>query len=153
MIAVFALVISTVIVLIDPWIKQESPSAFEAILVFIGALLYLVIDLAGLSLLKRIQQYREISWQIMNRLSVALLLQFIVQLVLAFELISTFKTLYAIRQFWSYLPKGFLAQLISMVISDLVIFCTASFNIYSTLKLLQMARKRQDEKIRNRRQY
>ena len=84
----------------------------------------------------RIRQNQNVFWQIINRLSIALLLQFIVQLAVAFELISIFRTLYVIRSFSNYLPARFYGQIFMIVIPGLVIFFTASFNIYTTLKLI-----------------
>ncbi len=146
-IAVVVLMIFSIVITLNPLVKYPSPATLNVVIVFVCALFYLITDLAGLSLLRRIRQNHDVSWQIINRLSIALLLQFIVQLAIAFELISILRTLYVIRSFSSYLPARFYGQIFMIVIPGLVIFFPTSFNIYTTLKLIQLTRNSQREAI------
>jgi|GEM_PF-6814528 len=142
-IAVLVLVITSIAIIGDPISTPVVLPIYNLIFFFIGALWYLITGMAGLSLLKRIEQKREISLQIVNRLSIALFVQFLIQLALAFEIFIIFKALYDIRFFFSYLPGKFLAQILIIIIPDIVIFLSASFNIYATIRLMQSGRESQ----------
>jgi len=134
-IAVLGFIFIVIRAFMDPPESAIHPTVLNLVVTFIGGLLYLVPDLAGLGLLKRIRQNREISWQIVNRVSILLLLQFLIQLYLAFGLVQIFQFLYYRHAFPSTISITIYGYML------LIIFLTTSFNIYTTFKLLRLVRK------------
>ena len=125
--------------------EYKMPPRLIIILFFVGAVLYLINDLAGLSLIKRVRQQRDISWQIINSVFVIVFIQFIMQLLVAYGLFKVIKLFYGIRQ---YLHAFFSAinMLPSLIfIAMVIVFFTGSFNIYATLRLMRIAKNNQKE--------
>jgi hypothetical protein len=125
--------------------NMSSPPPSLSIAFFVGTALYLINDLAGLSLIKRVQQSRDISWAIMNRLIVALFFQFIVQLLVAYGLFQVTKFFYTFR----YSSTSFFSKINMlpsfMLIALVIIFFSSAVNIYATVRLMRLARKNQKE--------
>ncbi len=123
----------------------SDPPAYVLPIFFFTILLYLINDMAGLSLVKRIRQNRDISWQVMTRLTVTLFIQFILQLLLAYGLLGFIKTLYSIR----YYSAGFFTKSnmlpVTMVMTLFIIFFGSCINIFATLRLIKLAKKNHRE--------
>ncbi len=143
MITLFAIMCIYIIIIANP--ENASPPKFAVVIFFMGTLLYLINDLAGLSLVRRIRQNLDISWQVMNRLMVAIFLQFVLQLFLAYGLLKLVKLLYPVRAYLHFFFTKVNILSFYMLIGLCIIFFSSSINIYATIRLMRLARIIQNE--------
>lgn len=141
--AVLAFILIFLMILAEPGVSSPPPSL--SIAFFVGTALYLINDLAGLGLIKRVQQSRDISWAIMNRLIVALFLQFILQLLVAYGLFQVTRFLYTYRYFSTSFFSRTNRLPSFMLMALVIIFFSSAVNIYATIRLMRLARKNQNE--------
>jgi hypothetical protein len=125
--------------------RTSDPDAYVIPIFFLSILLYFINDMAGLSLIKRIRRTRDISQQVMTRLSVTIFIQFILQLFLAYGVISFIRLAYYSPYYSASLFTRANMLPATMTITIFIIFFSSCVNMYATIRLMKIAKQNHNE--------
>ena len=144
MIAVIVFTAGFIYFLVNP-VAPTPLSTLHAAIIIIAAISYLVADLAGLSLVKRLSQNLEVSWRIINGISILIFIQFLFQLVEAYRLIQVTIFLYSLLTAGGHFAVDTNTSILGIIgFAAMMIAVISGFiNIYGTTRLLSLARKDQ----------